>query len=68
MKNKKTMNKKEYTVFTVVAIAVFVLAFALLAAAGIVQNGYELSCGRIISEFFASLESIKTAKKVLEHT
>lgn len=57
MKNKKPMSKKAYTAFTVVAIAVFVLAFALLAAAGIVQDrgGSDTVAGVLGGSFFVLL-------------
>ena len=38
-KDSKPMNKKAYTVFTATALSVIVLAFALLIAAGAVQDG-----------------------------
>lgn len=57
MKDKKQMNKKTYIIFTSIAIGVFILAFALLIAAGIVQDntGSDKIAGILGGSFFVLL-------------
>ena len=56
MKKDKQMNKKTYTVFTAIALGVFVLAFALLIAAGVVQDsGSDKIAGILGGSFFVLL-------------
>ncbi|MBQ9745979.1 MAG: hypothetical protein IJW21_04080 [Clostridia bacterium] len=72
-KDKKQMDKKAYTVFTAVAIGLFVLAFALLAGAGIVQDsGSDKIAGVLGGSFFVLLIAdlvfiLANIKRVMEY-